>query len=235
MLDAAAESNPNDLIAAGAAATGHLHCGSLDTALALYRRALRLDPHHTFAHVQYCGIAHLQIVLGHHAEALDAASRGLAINPNFDATHWMLVAGNAHLGRLDEARRFLAGLLRMTPDVTVARIRAGQPAKIPGGSSRSSKGCGALACRSVDGALQRFGSFHRQLKDAKRRKRPLCSGRRHAGGGDPDMITTLSIISLDQGRIGARNPRPFVTRPASRRRARRWRSGWRPARAGHAR
>jgi TolB-like protein len=131
VLDAATQSNPNDLIAAAAAATGHLHCGSLDTALTLYRRALRLNPHHTFAHVSYCGIAHLQIVLGQHAEALDAASRALALNPNFDATHWMLVAGNAHLGRLDEARRFLAGLLRMTPEVTVARIRAGQPAKDP--------------------------------------------------------------------------------------------------------
>jgi Flp pilus assembly protein TadD len=131
VLDAAVASNPNDLVAAGAAATGHLHCGSLDTALGLYRRALRLNPHNTFAHVSLCGIAHVQIVQGDHAEAVESAARALALNPNYDPTHWMLVAANAHLGRLDEARRFLGGLLRMTPRVTIAGIRAGQPAKDP--------------------------------------------------------------------------------------------------------
>jgi TolB-like protein len=132
VLDAAAADNPNDLVVATAAATGHLHCGSLDTALAYYRRALRLNPRHTFAHISYTGMAHAQIVLSNHAEALGSATRSLALNPNFDATLWMLVAGNAHLGRMDEARHFLAGLLRLAPRVTVARIRAGQPAKDPG-------------------------------------------------------------------------------------------------------
>jgi hypothetical protein len=33
---------------------------------------------------------------------------------------------------MEEARRFLAALLRLTPNVTVARIRAGQPARTPG-------------------------------------------------------------------------------------------------------
>jgi len=41
----------------------------------------------------------------------------------------MLVAANAHLGRMDEARRFLGELKRLAPAVTVASIRAGQAAK----------------------------------------------------------------------------------------------------------
>ena len=44
----------------------------------------------------------------------------------------MLIAANAHLGRMDEARRYLAELRRLAPEVTVASIRAGQPAKDPG-------------------------------------------------------------------------------------------------------
>jgi TolB-like protein/DNA-binding winged helix-turn-helix (wHTH) protein len=132
VLSAAAEDNPNDLMVATQAGTAHLHCGSLDTALALYRRALRLNPRHPTAHICHCGTAHARIVRGEYAEALEAAAQALALNPNFDATLWMLVAANAHLGRMDEARRFLAALLRLSPDLTVARIRAGQPAKDPG-------------------------------------------------------------------------------------------------------
>jgi hypothetical protein len=41
----------------------------------------------------------------------------------------MLIAANAHLGRMDESHRFLAEFRRLAPAVTVASIRAGQPAK----------------------------------------------------------------------------------------------------------
>jgi tetratricopeptide (TPR) repeat protein len=132
VLTAAVEDNPNDLIAAAAAATGHLHCGGLDTALALFARALRLNPRHPYAHIAHTGIAHAHIVLGDYAGALEAATRARALNTNFDATLWMLIAANAHLGRMDEARHFLDALLEIAPDVSIARIRAGQPAKDPG-------------------------------------------------------------------------------------------------------
>jgi tetratricopeptide (TPR) repeat protein len=132
VLAAAVEDNPNDLMVATAAATGYLHCSNLDTAIALYRRALRLNPRHPFAHISHCGMAHVHMIRGEYAEAIESAARALALNPNFDATLWMLVAGNAHLGRMNEARHFLAALLKLAPGVTVARIRAGQPAKIPG-------------------------------------------------------------------------------------------------------
>ena len=39
----------------------------------------------------------------------------------------MLIAANAHLGRLDAARSHLAELLRRVPNQTVAWIKAGQP------------------------------------------------------------------------------------------------------------
>jgi hypothetical protein len=43
----------------------------------------------------------------------------------------MLIAANAHLGRMEDAHRFLDELKKITPDVTVARLKAGQPDKDP--------------------------------------------------------------------------------------------------------
>jgi len=55
----------------------------------------------------------------------------LAVNPNFDPIYWMLAAASAHLGRMNEARRYVAELRRIAPAVTIERIRDGQPAKDP--------------------------------------------------------------------------------------------------------
>ena len=97
-----------------------------------FHRAIRLGPNDIEAHVPLTGIAHAQIVLGDFDAALGWADRSLAVNTTFDCTYWMLVAANAHLGRMDEARRHLAELRRLAPEVTVASIRAGQCAKDPG-------------------------------------------------------------------------------------------------------
>ena len=132
VLTAALEANPNNLLVVGAAGVANLHCGSVAEALALFQRARRLSPRDPAAHISLCGTAHAQLILGNYDEALVSAARSLAVNPNFDATYWMLIAANAHLGRLDEARRFLEELKRIAPGVTIARIKAGQPAKDPG-------------------------------------------------------------------------------------------------------
>ena len=132
ILESAAQANPNHQRVLVIAAIGHLHCGSLDQALAYFHRATSLSPNAHEAHAAFTGIAHAHVVLGNHAEALVWASRSLAVNTRFDPTYWMLVAANAHLGRMDEARRHLAELRRLEPEVTVASIRAGQCAKDPG-------------------------------------------------------------------------------------------------------
>ena len=76
-------------------------------------------------------IAHAQMALGNYEEALKAAERSLAVNPNYPPTYWMLIAANAQLGRMDEARRWLAKFRALAPGVTIAGIRDGQPAKDP--------------------------------------------------------------------------------------------------------
>jgi tetratricopeptide (TPR) repeat protein len=131
VLRSAAEANPNNLTVAIQAGIAHLHCGLIADALVHFQRALRLSPRDPFAFVALSGIAHAQMVLGDYPEALVWATRSLGVNPTYDPTLWMLIAANAHLGRMEEARRFLDELKRLAPSVTVASIKAGQPAKDP--------------------------------------------------------------------------------------------------------
>jgi TolB-like protein/Flp pilus assembly protein TadD len=127
----AVDTNPNNLLTVIAAGVGHLHCGDVADALAYFRRAERLSPRDQLAHVALTGLAHAQMVLGDYEEAFSAASRSLAFNPHYVPTHWMLVASTALLGRMDQARHHLEAFLKLVPEATVARIRAGQAAKDP--------------------------------------------------------------------------------------------------------
>ncbi|MBP1860291.1 winged helix-turn-helix domain-containing tetratricopeptide repeat protein [Rhizobium herbae] len=131
VLNAAVEANPNNLMVVARAGVGHLHCGDLQTALKLFHRANCLSPGENGAHLPLCGIAHVHIQLGEDEEALLWAGRALASNPRFDPIYWMLVTANARLGRMDEAARCLDDLRRISPGVTISRIRAGQPGMDP--------------------------------------------------------------------------------------------------------
>ena len=131
VLRSAAETNPNNLVVAIHAGVADLHCGQIEDALGHFRRALRLSPRDPFAYVALTGIAHTQMALGNYPEALVWATRSLGVEPTYDPTLWMLIAANAHLGRMEEARHFLDDLRKITPSVTIARIKAGQAAKDP--------------------------------------------------------------------------------------------------------
>ncbi|MBB4185761.1 TolB-like protein/Tfp pilus assembly protein PilF [Sinorhizobium terangae] len=129
VLQLAAEANPDNLMVVVRAGIGHLHCGSLDQALSHFHRANRLSPGDRGAHFSLCGIAYVEMMRRKYPEALAWAARAHASNPNFDPTLWALVAANAHLGRMEEAHRYLAELRKIAPGITIARIRAGQPGR----------------------------------------------------------------------------------------------------------
>jgi tetratricopeptide (TPR) repeat protein len=108
-----------------------MHCGDLDEALAVAHRALRLGSGDPDARFPMTSIAMIAIMRGDYEQALVWASRSLSVNASFDATYWMLISANAHLGRMDEARRHLDRLLKIAPGVTLAGIKSGQPAMHP--------------------------------------------------------------------------------------------------------
>ena len=171
VLRAAAEANPNDLISAIMAGVGEMHCGSLDAALAHFERALRLSPRGPHVHFSYCGIADVHMVRGNYAEAVEWAARALALNPNFDPTLWNLIAGNAHLGRMEVARRFLAELRRFGLGLLWRGLGRGSRPRIRRARSQPTRGCAWRASRRGE-ALSRvssgFGTFKPPLKDANR-------------------------------------------------------------------
>lgn len=125
----AVETNPNNLTVMIFAGITHLHLGNLDDAIAFSEHAIRLSPSLDGAHWPLTAIAHAQLVKGNYEESLNWAKRSVSANPSFVCTYWMLVAANAHLGRMDEAKRHLATLKRLSPGVTVARVWAAQPQK----------------------------------------------------------------------------------------------------------
>ena len=131
VIQAAVTANPNALFVSAAAGVAAIHCGDLDEAEAHLMRVIKLSPLDPDTRFALCGLAMIHIIRGDYELALARAGHALAVNQHFDATYWMLIAANAHLGRVAEAQRHLASLRRLTPGVSISRIRAGQPAMIP--------------------------------------------------------------------------------------------------------
>jgi adenylate cyclase len=131
IIQAAISANPNNLWVVNVAGIAHLHSGSVEDALAFFRRASQLSPRDPTAHISLTGVAHCQMILGNYVEALAWATRSLALNQSFAPTYWMLVGANAQLGRMEEARRQLSAFRRVSPNTSIADIVRGQPAADP--------------------------------------------------------------------------------------------------------
>lgn len=127
----ALEANPNNVEVLVCASVAHLHAGRVEDSLAHSHRVLRLAPGDPTGHYALTAIAHAHMILGNYAEALAWAERSHALNDSTDATHWMLIAANAQLGRMDAARHWLAIFNAMRPGMSVRKIRDAQPRKHP--------------------------------------------------------------------------------------------------------
>jgi adenylate cyclase len=58
---------------------------------------------------------------GRDAEAVEAARRGLQINPLFSVSYIGLVAALARLGRVDDAKAAAARLMELQPSFSISR------------------------------------------------------------------------------------------------------------------
>jgi TolB-like protein len=127
----ALEYNPNNIRVLVCAGISHLHCGQVEEAIRLSERALRLSPGDPDGHFSMTTIAHAHMILGDYDRALEWAERAQSLNTRNNATHWMLIAANALLGNMVEARRRVSEFRAMVPEVTIETIVAGQPSKDP--------------------------------------------------------------------------------------------------------
>jgi TolB-like protein/Tfp pilus assembly protein PilF len=131
LVERAVTANPNNIRVLVCAGISHLHCGKVEEAVRLSERALRLSPGDPDGHFSMTTIAHAQMILGDYVRALEWAERAQALNARNNATHWMLIAANAQLGNMVEARRRVSEFRAMVPEVTIATIVAGQPRRDP--------------------------------------------------------------------------------------------------------
>lgn len=125
----AVESNPNNLTVMIFAGITNLHLGNVDDAIAFSEHAIRLSPSLDGAHWPLTAISHAHMIKGNYEEALVWAKRSISANPSYVCTYWMLVAASAHLGRMEDAKRHLVTLRRLSPGVTIAQVWAAQPQK----------------------------------------------------------------------------------------------------------
>jgi tetratricopeptide (TPR) repeat protein len=123
--------SPNNVAVIGEAAITNLLAGSLDAALVLSRRAIELSPGDPRQAVPLGALAHTLIVLGRYEEALEPAARAVAFHARFHFAYWMLIAANAHLGRMEAAKSWLAEYLKLHPAATIESIAAGQNPRWP--------------------------------------------------------------------------------------------------------
>lgn len=123
--------NPNNLTVIMFAGIVQLHLGDLDEAIAYCEHAIRLSPAVDGAYWPLTAIAHAHMIRGEYEEAIAWSKRSISSNPSFVCTYWMLAAAHAHLGKMDEAKRYLSALKRLTPEVTLKLIWDGQPNRDP--------------------------------------------------------------------------------------------------------
>lgn len=131
VIRSALEANPHSTFVNAAAGVATMHCGDLAEAETILGRVLQIDPLAPETRFALTGLAMIRVIRGDYEGALPFAGRSLAVNAQFDATYWMLVAANALLGRVEEAQRHLNALVELAPGVSLTRIRKGQPAKYP--------------------------------------------------------------------------------------------------------
>jgi len=103
--------------------------GHAQHAIAALRHGLMLNPNDPQNAAWYILLAYAQLLANRHDEALDSASRALAVRPVFSPTFEALACCTAALGRLDDARRWAARVKEADgPERQfVAPIRANQP------------------------------------------------------------------------------------------------------------
>lgn len=128
-VERAVSLNPNDAESMIIAGVCNTLCGNVKRALDYFDRVLRLNPQDPNVFIILTGTAHARMIDSDFAGALRSAESSIAINVNYDPTYWMLIAANAHLGRMDEARRWLDRFRALVPGVTLGNIKAGQADK----------------------------------------------------------------------------------------------------------
>jgi adenylate cyclase len=128
------ELDPN--FAQGHSATGLalMYAGRAAEALEAFALAMRLDPHYSGIVLHFLAQAHFS--LGHYEPAAQRLRERIARTPGTDSSRMLLASCYGHLGRMEEARRVWAEMLKINPDFSLEQRARVLPYKDPGDFQR---------------------------------------------------------------------------------------------------
>ena len=102
-------------------------CGCCDEAIEAMDRAISLSPRDPHMGVWIAQQSAAMFVVQRYDEGASYGRRAVQEAPEFMGAHRVYAANLVELGRMDEARRQVAEMLRIFPEITVARTRASVP------------------------------------------------------------------------------------------------------------
>jgi adenylate cyclase len=123
--------NPNQPNLYAARATGEISLGHFDQAKSDVQQAIRLSPHDPFKTIWDTNLGDIEIGAGRPEAAIVEYRKALDAG---DHTYWIyanLAASYALLGKMDEAKPFVAETLRVNPSFTIKWFREHVPYDLP--------------------------------------------------------------------------------------------------------
>lgn len=130
-LERAIQLNPNYAQAIAFLGFNRALVGHPEQTFDLIERAIRLSPHDPQLGVwlTFASIAHIQ--LGQYDRAVTAASRSVALNPEYGNNHLVLAQANALAGRREEAIAALASTMHLLPHLSARALRKRRMSRHP--------------------------------------------------------------------------------------------------------
>ncbi|MET0630564.1 MAG: adenylate/guanylate cyclase domain-containing protein [Xanthobacteraceae bacterium] len=126
--------DPNFAQGHSAAGLALMYAGRAADALEAFALAMRLDPHYSAIVLHFLAQAHFS--LGHYEPAAQRLQERIARTPGTDSSRMLLASCYGHLGRMDEARRAWAEMLKINPDFSLEQRARVLPYKDPGDFQR---------------------------------------------------------------------------------------------------
>ena len=123
MIDRALVLNPNLMAAWFASGWVKAFLGETEIAIEHVARAMRLSPLDPLMFLMQGVTALAHFVAGHYDEASEWASKAAREQPNFSGAIRNLAASSALSGRLDEAKKALARVRRLDPELRISNLK----------------------------------------------------------------------------------------------------------------
>jgi TolB-like protein/class 3 adenylate cyclase len=102
-----------------------------DLAVASFERAMRLSPIDPLGYLSKAGLALAHACAGRYREAMDWVDQSLRDQPGWTASLYLKVALCGLLDRTDEGQQWVARLIELIPDPTIARLESAVASFMP--------------------------------------------------------------------------------------------------------